>query len=184
MRAGRLLSATDRLETPPVAMVNQAFAARYLAGVDPIGQRLTIGSPDRERPMTTIVGVVADYRNNGTTPTCASGDLRSGAAADRLEPALHADSNRQCAGSAPAICASGRDVARSRTARLHDSDARGRARRFVVPAADLDAPARHLCRGCSRARGYRYLRRHVLRGDRPYAGDGCPPRRSAPSDAT
>ncbi len=67
VRAGRLLSATDRLETPPVAMVNQAFASRYLAGVDPIGQRLTIGSPDRERPMTTIVGVVADYRNNGTT---------------------------------------------------------------------------------------------------------------------
>ena len=48
-------------------MVNQAFASRYLAGIDPIGQRLTIGSPDRARPVTTIVGVVADYRNNGAT---------------------------------------------------------------------------------------------------------------------
>jgi ABC-type antimicrobial peptide transport system permease subunit len=28
---------------------------------------LTIGSPDRPRPWSTIVGVVADYRNNGVT---------------------------------------------------------------------------------------------------------------------
>ena len=48
-------------------MINQAFAARYLAGVDPVGQRLAIGSPDQQRPWTTIVGVVADYRNNGVT---------------------------------------------------------------------------------------------------------------------
>jgi putative ABC transport system permease protein len=65
--AGRFLSPSDRLDTPPVAMINQAFAARYLAGVDPLGQRLMIGSPDRTRPLTTIVGVVADYRNNGVT---------------------------------------------------------------------------------------------------------------------
>jgi putative ABC transport system permease protein len=67
LRAGRLLGATDRLDTPPVAMINQAFASRYLAGVDPVGQRLAIGSPDRQRPWATIVGVVADYRNNGLT---------------------------------------------------------------------------------------------------------------------
>ena len=65
--AGRLLGPTDRLDTPPVAMINQAFAARYLAGTDPLGQRLAIGSPDQQRPWTTIVGVVADYRNNGVT---------------------------------------------------------------------------------------------------------------------
>jgi predicted permease len=67
MRAGRQLSAADRLDTPPVAVVNQAFASRYLAGVDPVGQRVAIGSPDRQRPWTTIVGVVSDYRNNGLT---------------------------------------------------------------------------------------------------------------------
>jgi putative ABC transport system permease protein len=67
LRAGRFLNAGDRLDTPPVALVNQAFVARYLPGVDPIGRRLTIGRPEVERPWTTIVGVVADYRNNGVT---------------------------------------------------------------------------------------------------------------------
>ena len=51
LRAGRSISPTDRLDTPPVAMINQAFAARYLAGVDPLGQRLSLGSPDRPRPL-------------------------------------------------------------------------------------------------------------------------------------
>jgi putative ABC transport system permease protein len=67
LRSGRLLAPADRLDSPPVAMVNQAFATRYLAGSDPLGQRLAIGSPDRKRPWTTIVGVVADHRNIGLT---------------------------------------------------------------------------------------------------------------------
>jgi putative ABC transport system permease protein len=67
LRSGRLLAPADRLDSPPVAMINQAFATRYLAGSDPLGQRLAIGSPDRKRPWTTIVGVVADHRNIGLT---------------------------------------------------------------------------------------------------------------------
>jgi putative ABC transport system permease protein len=65
--SGRTLNPGDRLDTPLVAVVNQAFASRYLAGSDPVGQRLTLGTPDRPRPWTTIVGVVADYRNAGLT---------------------------------------------------------------------------------------------------------------------
>ena len=67
MQAGRSFNASDRLNTVPVAIVNAAFAARFLSGVDPLGQRIQIGSPDRPRPATTIVGVVADYRNAGAT---------------------------------------------------------------------------------------------------------------------
>jgi predicted permease len=67
LRAGRVFSPTDRLDRVPVAIVNQTFANRYLPGVDPLGQRLAIGSPDRARPFATIVGVVSDFRNNGTT---------------------------------------------------------------------------------------------------------------------
>jgi putative ABC transport system permease protein len=65
MRSGRTFSAADRLDTPPVAIVNQAFASRYLPGADAVSQRLTIGDPDRPRPWTTIVGVVADFKNSG-----------------------------------------------------------------------------------------------------------------------
>ena len=65
LHSGRPFASTDRLDTPPVAIVNRAFAARYLPGVDAVGQRLTIGSPDATRPWTTIVGVADDVRNAG-----------------------------------------------------------------------------------------------------------------------
>jgi putative ABC transport system permease protein len=67
LRAGRPLAATDRLDTPPVAVVNESFVARFFPGADPVGQRIAIGAPDRTRPWTTIVGVIADYRNSGLT---------------------------------------------------------------------------------------------------------------------
>jgi predicted permease len=67
LRAGRSFNADDRLESPRVVMINQAFAARYVPGSDPVGQRVRLGSPDRPAPPATIVGVVADYRNSGLT---------------------------------------------------------------------------------------------------------------------
>jgi putative ABC transport system permease protein len=68
LRAGRAFLATDRADTPRVAVVNEAFVTRYLAGGgEAVGQRLTIGSAERPRPWTTIVGVVADFRNNGAS---------------------------------------------------------------------------------------------------------------------
>jgi putative ABC transport system permease protein len=67
MRTGRTFAATDRLEGPPVAIVNQTFVDRYLSGGDAVGRRITIGDTTRTRPWTTIVGVVADYRNAGMT---------------------------------------------------------------------------------------------------------------------
>jgi putative ABC transport system permease protein len=67
LTAGRLLAPTDRLDTPRVVVVNQAFVARYLSGVDPLGQRLRLGSADRQGPWATIVGIVADYRNSGVS---------------------------------------------------------------------------------------------------------------------
>jgi putative ABC transport system permease protein len=67
LRAGRAFTHADRLDSERVAIVNQAFADRYLQGIDPIGQRLSLGSPDRVRPWTTIVGVVSNYRNVSLT---------------------------------------------------------------------------------------------------------------------
>jgi len=65
LRAGRIFSAADRLDTPKVVLVNQAFVTRYFAGQDPIDRRIAIGSSDRPRPFAAIAGVVVDVRNNG-----------------------------------------------------------------------------------------------------------------------
>lgn len=56
--SGRTFDSTDRIGTPAVAIINQAFADRYLTGRDPLGQVLLFG--DNHRHL--IVGVVANTR--------------------------------------------------------------------------------------------------------------------------
>ncbi|MGZ8378357.1 MAG: ABC transporter permease [Gemmatirosa sp.] len=62
LRRGRDVSADDRMDTPGVVIVNEAFVRRHFAGRDPIGHAI-----DRQAPWWpgqptkfTIVGVVAD----------------------------------------------------------------------------------------------------------------------------
>jgi putative ABC transport system permease protein len=56
---GREFTARDTAGTNPVAVVNQAFARRYLAAGSPLGQRLTVSS--QPRPLEfVVVGVVAN----------------------------------------------------------------------------------------------------------------------------
>jgi len=61
--AGRQLTEGDRLGTEPVAVVNQAFAQRFLAGANPIDHFITLPhlmvQPKPNVPIR-IVGVVAD----------------------------------------------------------------------------------------------------------------------------
>jgi putative ABC transport system permease protein len=64
IRSGRTFSVADRRTAPPVVVVNQTFADRYLAGVDAVGQRLRVGS-NRSNSWATIAGVASDYRNSG-----------------------------------------------------------------------------------------------------------------------
>ena len=64
--AGRDIDARDTARSPRVALVNEAFVKRFLAGKDPIGA--TIEYPAaiaQQTPPNTIVGVVQDavYRN-------------------------------------------------------------------------------------------------------------------------
>jgi putative ABC transport system permease protein len=62
---GRLLAAGDRAGAPPVAVVSETFAHRFLAGRDPIGQRFRGFQTGVNSPELTIVGVVRDARRDG-----------------------------------------------------------------------------------------------------------------------
>lgn len=61
--SGRGFAATDRRDAPLVAIVNQAFAAKFLPGTEPLGRRVSIGPGDRPSPPMEIVGIVADTQN-------------------------------------------------------------------------------------------------------------------------
>lgn len=64
LKAGRFFTDADR-PSGQVAVVNEAFADRYLAGAAPVGQRIRIGpANDRSGPLE-VVGVVGNTRNRG-----------------------------------------------------------------------------------------------------------------------
>jgi predicted permease len=61
---GRDISRTDVMGAPAVVVVNEAFAAKYFGGQNPIGRRLTIerfGKGRKPRPVE-IVGLVANAK--------------------------------------------------------------------------------------------------------------------------
>src|SRR5499426_3048812 len=61
LRKGRLFNAQDDAKAPRVVLVNEAFAARYLKGQDPVGQR--VGFADAKSGSSEIIGVVANVMN-------------------------------------------------------------------------------------------------------------------------
>ena len=60
LRRGRFLEESDREGAQPVAVVNEAAAAKHFPGEDAVGQRIVINSQER-----VIVGVVGDIRHLG-----------------------------------------------------------------------------------------------------------------------
>ncbi len=58
LSAGREFTDADRLNTQPVAMINEALARRYWPGQDPIGKRINYAGG------LTVVGVVKDIRDD------------------------------------------------------------------------------------------------------------------------
>ncbi len=60
--AGRDFDDRDRFASPPVAIVNETFARRFLRGVNPLGRRIRNPSsaPSETRPWMQVVGIVAD----------------------------------------------------------------------------------------------------------------------------
>ena len=59
LRQGRLFAASDRAESPRVAIINEDMARRHFPGENPVGRQLSL-APDRK---LEIVGIIADLRN-------------------------------------------------------------------------------------------------------------------------
>ena len=60
--SGRLFSTSDDAEATPVAIVNEAFAAKFFPGENPIGQRVQATPWLDDAAWLTIVGVVGDVK--------------------------------------------------------------------------------------------------------------------------
>jgi putative ABC transport system permease protein len=67
---GRALSASDITGARRVAIVNQTFVSRYFGAEDPIGKTIVLSRLEKRsepvaHPLFEIVGVIADYKNDG-----------------------------------------------------------------------------------------------------------------------
>jgi putative ABC transport system permease protein len=61
---GRFFTKEDKLDAPPVVIINQALAKRYWLNEEAIGKRMQL--PTREGPVwATIVGIVGDLHHRG-----------------------------------------------------------------------------------------------------------------------
>jgi putative ABC transport system permease protein len=67
---GRFFTPADTADTQLVAIVNRKFAEHYWPASDPIGKRLRIGTQETKTPWITIVGEVADVKED--SPDTAS----------------------------------------------------------------------------------------------------------------
>lgn len=63
---GRFFTVADRMDTLPVALINETMARKYWPNEDALGRRFRMSAGDAS-PWTTVVGIVADVRHNGVT---------------------------------------------------------------------------------------------------------------------
>jgi putative ABC transport system permease protein len=61
---GRFLNADDRAGTQLAVVVNHMLAQQSWPGQDPIGKRLRVGTQSMQTPWATVVGEVADVKEN------------------------------------------------------------------------------------------------------------------------
>ena len=65
LKKGRLIEPRDRAGAPPVVVINESMARQYFPGLDPIGQRMQIGTePDPNFYTMEIVGIVGDVKQS------------------------------------------------------------------------------------------------------------------------
>ncbi len=65
LRAGRVFDAHDRLDSAPVAIVNELFASKFFPGQNALGKRITPGfSASEEKPkVREIIGIVGNVKH-------------------------------------------------------------------------------------------------------------------------
>ena len=61
---GRDFTRADTKDSPPVIMINEAFARKHFAGRNPIGQQVLVNEPENKFDTREVVGVVADTRHD------------------------------------------------------------------------------------------------------------------------
>jgi putative ABC transport system permease protein len=69
LQQGRDITERDNGTAPRIALVNQAFVAKYFPKGDAIGQRIRLGQNENDNAWSTIVGIVKNVRQlNMTDP--------------------------------------------------------------------------------------------------------------------
>lgn len=63
--AGRVFSAADTPTSQLVVIVNHSFAARHWPDESAIGKQVREGGPAAHQPYRTVIGVIADMKQNG-----------------------------------------------------------------------------------------------------------------------
>jgi putative ABC transport system permease protein len=62
---GRFFGASDDLQAPQVALIDEALAQRFFPDQDPIGKHIKRGARDSKAPWITIAGVVGNIKTDG-----------------------------------------------------------------------------------------------------------------------
>ena len=90
--AGRYFTPEDSAQGAPVAIVTQSVARQYWPGQDPIGKRLKWGIVQSPAPWLTVVGMVADVKQDSLD---AAGAPQIYVAADQAEQTIVASMQRE-----------------------------------------------------------------------------------------
>src|ERR1700728_3259778 len=61
---GRLFDSRDRRGSEPVVVINETMVRQFFPLKDAIGQQIKLGPPQSPDPWYTVIGVVADVKNN------------------------------------------------------------------------------------------------------------------------
>ncbi len=65
IKKGRGFEEQDKVDAPPVGIVNETMARRYWPNEDPIGKQFRLGGPQSMFPWVTVVGVASDVHYGG-----------------------------------------------------------------------------------------------------------------------